>query len=60
MEGRASYQDLLWLETIFTYNRNRDSISVIREQVQNYERLAKEQAEEIERARLSTKEKRSN
>ncbi len=62
MKGKASSQDLLWLEPVFTYNRNRDSISVIREQVENYERLAKEQAEEIERARLrlSTKEKRSN
>ncbi|WP_321289055.1 hypothetical protein [uncultured Sunxiuqinia sp.] len=31
MEGKAGSQVLLWLETVFTYNRNRDSISVIRE-----------------------------
>ena len=37
MEGKASSQDLLRLETIFIYDRNGDSISVIREQVENYE-----------------------
>jgi len=55
MEGKASSRDLLRLETIFSYDRNRDSISVIRVQVENYERLVKEQAEEIERKRLKTK-----
>jgi hypothetical protein len=34
MEGKANSRDLLRLETIFTYARNRDSISVIREQVE--------------------------
>ena len=57
MEGKASSQDLFWLETIFTYNRNRDSISVIREQVETYERVVKKQAEEIGQTRLSTKGK---
>ena len=52
MEGKASSQDLLRLENIFTYDRNRDSISVIREQVERYERLVKEQAEKIEQARF--------
>lgn len=52
MEGKASSQDLLWLETIFTYRRNRDSIFVIREQVEYYERLVKEQAEKIGRERF--------
>ena len=54
MQGRASSKDLIQLETIFTYHRNRDSISVIREQVENYERLVIEQAEKIEQSRLNT------
>lgn len=52
MQGRASPKILLRLETIFTYDRNKDSISVIRKQVKTYERLVKEQTEKIERARL--------
>ena len=52
MEGKTNSQDLLRLETIFTYSRNRDSISVIREQVELYEQLVKEQAEEIEQVLL--------
>lgn len=55
MKGKASSQDLLRLETIFNYSINRDSISVIREQVENYERLVKKQAEEIEREKLHEK-----
>jgi hypothetical protein len=55
MKGKASSLDLFWLETIFTYNRNRDSISVIREQVESNERLVREHAEEIERKKLSVK-----
>lgn len=55
MEGKASSRDLLRLETIFTYDRNRDSISVIREEVENYERLVKEQAEKIEQEKLDAK-----
>ena len=54
MEGKASSQDLIRLESIFDYNRNRDSISVIREQVKIYERLVKEQAIKIEQARFNT------
>ncbi|MDP2338980.1 MAG: hypothetical protein Q8N05_21505 [Bacteroidota bacterium] len=46
-------KSLLQLETIFSYNLNRDSISVIRKVVENYERLVKEQAERIESAKLN-------
>jgi hypothetical protein len=53
MEEKASYRDLLRLETIFTYDRNRDSISVIREQVDTYERLVKEHVEEFKRKALN-------
>lgn len=52
MKGKAGSQDLLRLEIIFTYSRNRDSISVIREQVENYERSIKKQAEEIEQTSI--------
>lgn len=55
MKGKSGSQDLLRLETIFTYSRNRDSISVIREQVESYEGLVKKQAGEIERKKLNTK-----
>lgn len=56
MKGEINQESLLRLETIFTYNRNRDSISIIREQVENYERLVKEQAEEMEQTRFHTRE----
>ncbi len=55
MKGKLDSQDLLRLETIFTYSRNRDSISVIREQVENYERLVKERAEKIEKSEIESK-----
>ena len=54
MEGKASSQDLIRLEAIFSYNRNKDSISVIREQVKTYDRLVKERAEEIEQGLLNS------
>ncbi|WP_321287707.1 hypothetical protein [uncultured Sunxiuqinia sp.] len=56
MGGKANYQALLRLETIFTYDRNRDGISVIREQVATYEQLVKEQAKKIEQARFKKSE----
>ena len=56
MQGEANPENLLNLETVFTYNRNEDSIVTIRKRVETYERLVKEQAEKIERARLNAKE----
>lgn len=56
MQGEAYLENLLNLETVFTYNRNKDSIAVIRKRVETYERLVKEQAEKIERVRLNAKE----
>lgn len=56
MQGEANPENLLKMETAFTYNRNKDSINIIRKRVETYERLVKEQAEKIERARLNTKE----
>lgn len=55
MKGKPDSKDLLRLETIFTYSRNRDSISVIREQVENYERLVKERAEKMEKSEIELK-----
>lgn len=56
MRGEANSESLLRLEDVFTYNRDKDSISVIRIRVETYERLIKEQAEKIERARMNAKE----
>jgi hypothetical protein len=53
MHGEATSGDIETLETIFTYDRNPDSIKLIRRQVIEYERLVKEQAERIEQARLN-------
>lgn len=51
MPGKATSKDLLRLETIFNYDRNRDSISVIRTKVENHEKMVKEQAEKLEQNR---------
>jgi hypothetical protein len=56
MQGAANLESLYGLENIFTYNRDSDSISVIRKRVETYERLVKEQVEKIERARMNAKE----
>lgn len=56
MHGEANQESLLNLETVFTYDRNQDSIAIIRKLIETYERLVKEQAEKIERARLNAKE----
>lgn len=55
MEGKANSLDLIRLETIFTYERNMDSISDICEQVETYERLVKEQAEKTEQEKFDAK-----
>lgn len=54
MYGEANQEKLMDLETVFTYQRDEQQIALIREQVETYERLVKEQAEKIERARLNT------
>jgi hypothetical protein len=56
MQGETNQEELLNLETVFSYNRNKDSISLIRKRVETYERLVKEQSEKIERARLNASE----
>lgn len=56
VQGKANRESLLRLETVFTYDRNKDSIFVLRRQVETFERLVREQAEKTERARLNAKE----
>lgn len=56
MQGETNRECLLRLEAVFTYDRNRDSISVLRRQVETYERLVGEQAEKTEQARLNATE----
>lgn len=52
MYGEVSSENLLKLESIFTYNQDKKKISIIRKQVEKYEELVKEQAEKMERKRL--------
>lgn len=54
MYGEANQEKLMVLETLFTYQRDEQQIALIREQVETYERLVKEQAEKTEQARLNT------
>ncbi len=56
MQAEATREDLIKLETVFSYNRNNDSISLVRKRVETFERLVKEQAEKMERARLNATE----
>ena len=39
MKGKINHESLLKLDTMFTYEPNKDSIAVIRKQVEAYERL---------------------
>jgi hypothetical protein len=56
MHDGATAGEVKALETIFTYDRNPDSIKIIHRQVVQYERLVKEQAEKTEQARLNASE----
>jgi len=56
MHGEATPGDIEALEMVFTYDRNPDSVKLIRRQVVQYERLVKERAERIEQARFNASE----
>ncbi len=56
MHDGATAGEIKALETIFTYDRNPDSVQLIRRQVIQYERLVNEQAEKTEQARLNASE----
>jgi hypothetical protein len=53
MRGEATPGDILQLRNVFEFNCNPDSIKLIRRQVERYERLVREQAENEARARLN-------
>ena len=54
MYGEVDRERLMDLETLFTYERNEEQVTLIREQVETYERLVKEQVKKTERTRLNT------
>jgi HAMP domain-containing protein len=56
MHDGATAGEIKALETIFTYDRNPDSIKIIHRQVIQYERLVKEQADKTEQAKLNASE----
>jgi hypothetical protein len=53
MQGQAIENDIYRLDRQFEY---RDSITIVRKQVEKYERLVKEQAEKMEWARRNADE----
>ncbi|MCD8103113.1 MAG: hypothetical protein LUE26_11200 [Alistipes sp.] len=53
MNGEASAEDVYRLESIFGFDRNNDSVKIIRRQVENYERLLKEYNEKQLQIRLN-------
>jgi hypothetical protein len=53
MQGQAAENNIYRLDRQFEYQ---DSITIVRKQVEKYERLVKEQAEKVERARQNTDE----
>jgi 3-methyladenine DNA glycosylase Tag len=53
MQGQATENNIYRLERQFEYQ---DSITIVRKQVEKYERLVKEQAEKVERARQNADE----
>ncbi|MCD7968781.1 MAG: hypothetical protein LUF87_00280 [Alistipes sp.] len=56
MRGSAEPEEILMLREIFDYNRNKEQIRVIRQKVNQYEKLIREQAETEARARLNAAE----
>ena len=56
MRGAATPADIERLRNVFDWNRNPDSIKLIRKQVEQYERLIQEGIEKSERARLNNAE----
>lgn len=56
MRGEAAPGDILHLRETFDYNRNIDSIRVIRQRVERYEKLIREESERQARAHLNAEE----
>ena len=53
MRSEATPNDILQLREIFEFNRNPDNIKLIRRQVERYEQLIQQQAENEARAKLN-------
>lgn len=53
MQGKATSKDLLRLETIYSYTRNNDSITALRNRVKEWEQSTKEKAEKSARSKLN-------
>ncbi|KAA6323159.1 hypothetical protein EZS27_027377, partial [termite gut metagenome] len=53
MQGQMTEENIYQLGRLF---ENRDSIKIVRKQVEQYEQLVKEQAEKVERARRNADE----
>jgi len=53
MHGEATPADIIRLRNVFEFNRNPDSIRIIRQQVERYEHLIRQQAENEARAKLN-------
>jgi len=53
MRSEATPADIIRLRNVFEYNRNPDSIRIIRQQVERYEQLIRQQAENEARAKLN-------
>jgi len=53
MRGEATPANILRLRNVFEFNRNPDSIKIIRQQVERYEQLVRQQAENEARAKLN-------
>ena len=53
MRSEATPNDILQLREIFEFNRNADNIKLIRRQVERYEQLIQQQAENEARAKLN-------
>lgn len=56
MNGAAAPEDILMLREVFDYDRNPESIRLIRKQVEKYEQLIMEQAETEARAKLNSQQ----
>jgi len=56
MRGEATPADIFKLRNVFEFNRNPDSIKIIRQQIERYEQLIRQQAENEARARLNDKQ----
>jgi len=53
MRGAATPEDILMFREIFDFNRNADSIRLIRDRVEKYEKLVRQQAEIEARIKLN-------